>query len=170
VQNICEEKMTSMIEQACLAAWPDYEAVTDEMRSRMRAAIAAMQEPTDGEHTVSTMQALMAQGAVIVELQDEIATLKAERDGLRKEIARLHEEWKAWKTIFDHGVVVLKDELGELRAELKVWNSSDEMIPKLRAALEFYGNAQNWLMNDSGHIPAITDGGIEAHRALEETK
>jgi hypothetical protein len=83
VQNICEEKMTSMIEQACLAAWPDYETVTDEMRSRMRAAIAAMQEPTDAEHTISIVQALTAQEAAIIELQEENAALKAERDKLR---------------------------------------------------------------------------------------
>jgi hypothetical protein len=35
------------------------------------------------EHTISTMQALMAQGAAIVELQEEIAALKAERDRLQ---------------------------------------------------------------------------------------
>ena len=32
------------IERACMAAWPDHEAVTEEMRSRMRAAIAVIEE------------------------------------------------------------------------------------------------------------------------------
>ena len=32
-----------------MAAWPDAEAVTDEMRSRMRAAIAVMQEALQEE-------------------------------------------------------------------------------------------------------------------------
>jgi hypothetical protein len=39
----------NMIERACMAAWPDAEAVTDEMRSRMRAAIAVMQEALQEE-------------------------------------------------------------------------------------------------------------------------
>ena len=36
----------NMIERMALAAWPDAERITDEMRSRMRAAIMAMREPT----------------------------------------------------------------------------------------------------------------------------
>jgi len=39
--------MTDMIDRACLACWPDDTTITDEMRSRMRAAIAAMREDWD---------------------------------------------------------------------------------------------------------------------------
>ena len=68
------------------------------------------------EHTISTMEALMAQGAAIVELQDEIAALKAERDKwqlladcrqrlIEKQRAAL--EWyankKHWPMKFDNG-------------------------------------------------------------------
>lgn len=37
----------TMIERVVLAIWPDYEDVTEEMRSRVRMGIAAMREPTE---------------------------------------------------------------------------------------------------------------------------
>ena len=48
------------------------------------------------EHTISTTEALMAQGAAIVALQDEIAALKAERDDLD---AKLSSACKTIKTV-----------------------------------------------------------------------
>ena len=107
--------MTDMIDRACLAAWPDYETVTDEMRSRMRAAIAggvggemkaeirALREERD--RAGAERDALRIYH---VELEAEIAALKAERDKL-KDLVLEHE----------NGLMALGHENVKLRAAAK---------------------------------------------------
>ena len=71
--------MTSMIDRACMAAWPDYETVTDEMRSRMRAVIAAIGgEMSDPVKSPDPLYDPTYGDAVVL-----ITDLRAERDRLR---------------------------------------------------------------------------------------
>jgi hypothetical protein len=103
------------------------------------------------EHTISTTEALCAQGAAILELQDEIAALKAEREIL----LRSRDGWEA-------------DALRHAK-NAEFWQ---ERADKLRAALEWYANEANWEYDPGGefYFPADKDHGDIARRALEETK
>ena len=89
--------MTSMIDRACMAAWPDCEAVTDEMRSRMRAAIAA------------------------TAMREEISWLKSERDHLLQKYLKLRAalEWYAKELPMSSGDIAREVLAGKMPEELE---------------------------------------------------
>jgi chromosome segregation ATPase len=100
----------TMIDQACLAAWPDYETVTDEMRSRMRAAIAAIEKAP-----IEIIDLSAKEIDLVDRLNNEIATLEAERDN--------------WKTATGYLTV----EMDRLREQLqKVTEERNELQAALR--------------------------------------